>query len=293
MWKYSRYFLGATLFCISTVTVVYASLPRELSKNKADVVYRINREVDLNAKSGELVLGYKTKDSTDIANAFLKEGGENLFGVFRYVFFSLNGRKIGSELTSMSHGNYATLMQKMEGLRESIIPVVQNLNPPKASNLHQKNNIFAIIPASYATSTQSQQQQQINRSIYIDIRTKITYLETLLDTLEAMKKSGTSINFAQIEKESSNQLQKNINKLSKSGELEKALERNIPINLAGHEQEYVTFAKQQIVQAGQITGFEASVTTAMNQAINKSEWAKQIAIQVHDELKRQAVPALW
>ncbi|MBD2525248.1 hypothetical protein [Nostoc sp. FACHB-133] len=308
MLKYSRYFLGVTLFCISTVTVVYASLPIELSQNKADVVYRINGEVDLNKKSEELVLGYKIKDSSDIASAqaeFVEKGAMGL----RYVWNALFDVKAASRITANQLADFPTYryMKQAEGWREPLVSVANNVSPnnitPSVFNQKAPNN-FAIIPVSYATSAQSQQKQEIDRNmlnLYIDIRTKLTYLETLFDTVEAIKKSGTSINWDQIQKESSNQLQKNIDKFSESGELEKAFIRNIPEPkyLADHEKQYVDFAIVQIKQAGKIKGLETNVTRAMmneiamNKTTNKPGWAKQIALQVHDELKRQSVPALW
>jgi hypothetical protein len=304
MLKYTKYILGTTFVCLSTLTVVYA-LPKESRQSSAGVVHRLNeKKIKSDQKSEVLLAQAQIKDYTDVV---AKKPELTVLDWTLDLFRNNNSNLIflrNSLMSSISILDINQIRQMTESVLANVSKSEITLKPTtmlakidSKTPINKASESFALIPVSYATYAQSEQQQQINYNInYIDIRTKVTYLKSYLETLEMIKKTRQPITDARINELARTQLQNNIEELADYRTLVKAFNetiypKNISNNLTAYEKKYAEFASDQIEQAGQIKELETSVTQAINQ---KSDiWTNKIAQQVKDELKRQAVPALW
>ncbi|MFN6460503.1 MAG: hypothetical protein RMZ41_001470 [Nostoc sp. DedVER02] len=305
MLRYTKYILGTTFVFISIFTVVYAAVSREVKQDKVDVVYRITRAVKSDRKSENLLLVSENKDSTDIAEKsdLQKVDWEKTFALFpdfvdRKMNTSLFASLDNSNLSNAARAAVSSLEhneKQIDQFTDTIRTLVKNSK--RFLNYMQKNyENTDIIPVSYTINAQLPTKQKIDTNLYIDIRTKVIYLETFLDTLKVVKQSEKSIHSNQIDQLTLTQLEKNIKESSNYIILTEQFNNNIPKEwrlLAEHEREYVKFVQNQIELAGKIPDFETSVTNIMLKEERSKKWANQIAQQVKQELDNQAIRALW
>lgn len=301
MIKHTKYFLGATLFYFTTVTVVYGSTPKELCQNSTNVLSKNCEEVRVDGNSEVLLSESNTKSFIIVApgssSGKLFEGAEKQL---IQVLEKLGLRELVGEnfqaVTGLIDGhsrNIINIFLMVAGEKKDLMRTYtmakdsesRRIKLPKPEDLNTGGlRIIKVgmIPGSYPINLQSNATQQIDLSIpirirsnfYIDIRTKVTYLKTLLDALEKMKKLDSSPNWNRIREQVRSDLKNNIEKLSDPETLVQQFKTIIP-NLddknlvTSNEKIFLEFAMEQI-KAQQIEGLKEAVDNVMIQNLDKS-----------------------
>ncbi|MBH8566350.1 hypothetical protein I8748_30065 [Nostoc sp. CENA67] len=314
MLKHTKFLLGATLFYFSTVTVVYGNTPRQLCQNDTNVLSKLCEEVREDENFEVLLPESKAKNfiinivqdptplptpspgttsPTQVQGSWPEQIGSVVQGIFDYGRSVVNGltmKKTFEQSPGLVSSNMETpyiLAKHGEKIFDSIrSSIVLNPLPLRATKV-------AMIPGSYSTIAQSELTQQIlddaiRRNLYIDIRTKLTYLKTFSDALEAMKKLDNYPEYNTISNQVRSDLENNIKELSNSEALVQQFNASIPnldnkVLIAEHEKKFVEFATQQIRKAEDIPGLEKAVSDTMNQNLDDS--VKLITSLVNQELK--------
>ncbi|MEH2067147.1 MAG: hypothetical protein V7K47_03065 [Nostoc sp.] len=310
MLKHTKCLFGATLFYFTTVTVVYGNTPRELCQNGTNVFSQLCKEVRVDENSEVLppesqIRNFRINIVQNPIPSLIPKLRQLRKTLPRQVEGSL---PIGSVFDSFRNLSTIMMIKKSSEqqpfqlasskMRNTYImtkwgekifgDIWKNLNP-----VASRATKVAMIPDGYGTIAQSEPTQQsindaISRSLYMDIRTKLTYWKTFSDALEAMKKLGNYPGYSRIRNQVRSDLENNIKELSNTEALVQQFNASIPdLNnknlITEHEKQFAEFAIQQIRQAKEIPRLKETVSYTMNQSLNDS--VEVITSVVNQELK--------
>ncbi|QHG18975.1 hypothetical protein [Nostoc sp. ATCC 53789] len=224
MLKYTKYILGATLFSIGTLTVVYAAFPTKLHHNNSNLVLTTSEKVTLNAKSGILLADNELaftpqlraiSDTVQPITDFIKDG-------LMLVIVKMDANSVRQVRQAANTGSKITNFLIMNKILKNENLIARNLEKRgKLRHLMKVGNEnFSTIQVNYATNLQVAQQQQTEQNkkiladiyiIYAGVRRNLTFTNTFINTRE---KPGAYKQADKLQSQASTYLKNNIEDLS-------------------------------------------------------------------------------